>query len=104
MVRSFGILTKIELTDEQNMQLNNFVDAIAAYDTSEEVEEIVLSFTDITGGHLNTEFCPVVVLNTDFPSDALYEGVKEKSEIIPEYVSRPELVPSHCVTLWKRGE
>lgn len=102
MTRTFNTLTKIELTETQSDMIDSLISYIIKNDTAKEVEEVVLSLADVTDGVLNTEFCPIVVLNTIFPSDELYESVKENCKLIPEYISKPEQFPARCVTLWKK--
>lgn len=104
MKRTFNLLTTIELNEKQEQLINSIISAIKKYDVNKEVDEIYLSLVDVTDDVLNEEFCPVIFTNTKHPSDNLYEGVRNDCELVPEYISKEELIPTSAVVLWKRGE
>lgn len=104
MTRTFNILTKIELTEEQNNTLDHFISMINKYDVNQEINEVYLSMSDITDGILNNNFCPIVFMNCKYPSDELYEGIKNSCIIMPEYISREEEIPTRAIVLWAREE
>lgn len=104
MIKEFNVLTKIELTEKQNDEIINFIHTVLENDTENNVNEILLSLTDVKNGILNEYFCPIIVLKSDILPDTLYERIKEQCSLIPEYASREEEIPSLCITLWKRRD
>ena len=102
MTKTFNILIKIELTEEQNTKLESLFAAISKHDVNNEVEEVYLSMADTTNGVLNHEFCPIVFLNCKTPSDELYDGIKNTCKLLPEYVHMVEELPAKAVVLWKK--
>lgn len=104
MIRTFGILRKIEMTEQQNQMLDEFVACVVKNDIEHEIDTIYLCMLDTTNGVLNDAVCPIVFTNTAFPSDKLYEAVKAESAMIPEYFSKEELLPADLVILWKRED
>ena len=104
MVKTFNTLRKIEMTEQQNQLLNAFISCAIKHDTKHEINTIYLSMLDITNGVLNSAISPIIFTNTKFPSDDLYESIKDETLFIPEYISREELLPAELITLWTREE
>lgn len=104
MIKAYNMLTKIELSETANEELESLFAAICKYDTSTEISEVYLSMADTTNGKLNNEFCPILFMKNAYPSDELYENIKASCNLIPEYISKVEQIPTKAIVLWKREE
>lgn len=102
MIRTFSIFNKINLTEKQNDAINKIIETINTYDVHHEVEEMFMPAEDINNGTLNDEFCPIILTNSKYTSDELYEAVITCSYVIPEFDNEECMMPLTVIPLWKR--
>jgi len=102
MKRSFGILQTIEMTEKQNNDLNLLIKTVENTDKKEEIVGIYISRVDIAKDVLNKTYCPIILFSSESIPDNVYASVKEKTNIIPEYINREEFLPTRYITVWSR--
>lgn len=101
MIKEFSVLRKIELTEEQNTNINKMIDIILNADKENVVQAIFLSASDVTNGVLNNNINPRIYAagySFDF-----YEKVKKESPIMPEFDEFLSLIPEGAYMLWRRN-
>lgn len=99
MIKKFPILRKIELTEEQNKNINSMVEIALTADKNKDMLAVIISMEDITSNKLNDNFCPIIWMKND--NFEFYSTLKLSSPIVPEIQTLSEMLPRNYITIWR---